>query len=53
MPDMTDWTMKEISAFWNMTGISISTEGEGRVFEQNIAPGSILSKEDSIIVYLQ
>ncbi|MBQ0065516.1 MAG: PASTA domain-containing protein [Firmicutes bacterium] len=52
MPDMQGWTMKEVGVFWKMTGIYVEADGQGRVYNQNIEPGSVLTKEDVIKVYL-
>ena len=48
MPDMIGWTRKDITAFWNLTGISISADGYGRVHWQSI-PATTPIQEDTVI----
>lgn len=52
MPDMTGWTRKDLTAFWQMTGISIAISGYGTVTSQSIAPGTPIKSGDSIEVNL-
>ena len=53
MPDMTGWTRKDITAFWQLTGISIQTSGYGKVVSQNIEEGQAISKDSNIEVSLE
>lgn len=48
MPDMIGWTRKDITAFWQLTGISISADGYGRVNWQSI-PANTPIQEDTVI----
>lgn len=48
MPDMIGWTRKDITAFWNLTGISISADGYGRVNWQSI-PATTPIQDDTVI----
>lgn len=48
MPDMIGWTRKDITAFWQLTGISISSNGYGRVGWQSIEAGTPI-QEDTVI----
>lgn len=48
MPDMIGWTRKDITAFWQLTGISISSTGYGRVGWQSIEAGTPI-QEDTVI----
>lgn len=52
MPDMKDWTYKEIVQFSRISGIGISIKGSGLVKKQNIAPKSTINKESDIVVEL-
>lgn len=53
MPDMTGWTRKDITAFWQLTGISVQTIGYGKVKTQNIATNEPINKDSSIQVELE
>ena len=53
MPDMRGWSRKEVTAFWELTGIEIIMEGSGYVTEQNISPGDLVNNSTQIIVKLQ
>lgn len=52
MPNMTGWTRKDITAFWQLTGISIQTSGYGKVKSQNIEAGSTITSSSNIEVEL-
>ena len=53
MPDMRGWSRKEVTAFWELTGIEIIMDGSGYVTEQNISPGELINNSTQIIVKLQ
>lgn len=53
MPNMVGWTKKEVTAFWQLTGIPVAMDGLGVVMEQNIAQGELLSRDVEIIVKLE
>ncbi|MBP3852945.1 MAG: penicillin-binding protein, partial [Erysipelotrichaceae bacterium] len=53
MPDMTGWTRKDITAFWQLTGISIETDGYGKVKEQNIEVDQAIDTNTNIKVKLE
>ncbi|HAM31314.1 MAG TPA: hypothetical protein DCP49_07775 [Erysipelotrichaceae bacterium] len=53
MPDMTGWTRKDITAFWQLTGIGIQTSGYGKVSAQNIEPGTPIDTNTDIQVTLE
>lgn len=48
MPDMRGWSRKDAIAFWSLTNIALSSSGEGYVVEQNIPPGEVIDKTDTI-----
>ncbi|MGL5978888.1 MAG: penicillin-binding protein [Erysipelotrichaceae bacterium] len=52
MPNMVGWTRKDVTAFWQLTGLPIAIDGFGCVVEQNFKPGDIISKEYEIVVKL-
>lgn len=53
MPDMTGWSRKEVTAFWSLTGISITIKGYGYVSAQSIAADTILSSNSQLEVTLK
>ena len=53
MPDMIGWTRKDITAFWQLTGISISADGYGRVNWQSIDVDSPIQDDTVIEVKLE
>lgn len=53
MPDMTNWSHKEVTAFWKLSGIEVELVGSGYVFEQSIPITKILNKDDVITVKLK
>ena len=53
MPDLIGWTRKDLTAFWQLTGISIQSDGYGKVTWQNIEPGTPLSPDMTIEVQLE
>jgi len=50
MPDMTGWTRKDVTALWQVTQFGFRLHGEGKVTEQNIPPGTLVSRGTEIIV---
>lgn len=53
MPNMTGWTRKDLTVFWQLTGIQIQTSGYGKVTSQNIEEGTTLSSDSKIEVVLE
>lgn len=53
MPNMKGWTRKDITAFWQLTGISIQTSGYGKVKSQNIEAGKTITSSTYIQVELK
>lgn len=53
MPDMAQWTKKDITAYWNLTNIEVVMNGSGSVVSQNIAPGEAISKDTVIKVKMK
>lgn len=53
MPDMTGWTRKDITAFWQLTGISIETDGFGKVTEQSVEVDKPIDVNANIKVKLE
>ena len=53
MPNMIGWTRKDVTEFWNMTGIPIKLDGDGVVVSQSIAHNTIINKASIIDVNLE
>lgn len=53
LPDFTNWTRKELICYWNLSGLAIQLNGYGIVFEQSIAPNTIVDSSSEIIVKLR
>lgn len=53
MPNMIGWSRKDVSAFWNLTGIAVDMDGLGKVTSQDIAEGSVITSESVIKVKLE
>ena len=52
MPDMTGWSRKDVTVFWQLTGLSVKIDGYGYVVEQNIAAGEPIDASSEISVRL-
>lgn len=53
MPDMTGWTIKDITDFWSLTSIEIQTTGSGNVVSQSVHVGESIDKNSQIKVVLK
>jgi penicillin-binding protein 2B len=53
MPDMRGWSRKEVTAFWELTGIEITLDGSGYVTEQSIDVGENIGVGSQIYVKLE
>ncbi|MDY4278692.1 MAG: penicillin-binding protein [Faecalicoccus sp.] len=53
MLDMTGWTRKDITAFWELTGIQIQTDGYGVVTSQSVEPETPISIDTAISVTME
>lgn len=53
MPNMSGWTRKDLTVFWQLTGISIKTSGYGKVTSQNVKEGTTISSDTKIEVTLE
>ncbi|MEG0470391.1 MAG: PASTA domain-containing protein, partial [Longicatena sp.] len=47
------WTKKDITAFWELTGISVEMDGSGVVVSQDIAEGKTIDKDSIIKVKME
>ena len=52
LPDFKGWSRKELINYWNLSGIPITIDGYGVVYEQSIPSGSSISIYDEVIVKL-
>ena len=53
MPNLIGWTRKDVIALWTVSGYEFRIEGEGKVKEQSVFPGSAVSKGTQIVVKLE
>ena len=53
MPNMIGWSRKEVTAFWELTGLEITLDGSGYVTEQNIEVGESIDSGTEIYVKLE
>ena len=53
MPNMHGWSRKDVTRFWELTGIGIVMDGYGTVGEQSIAPGEPIDRFTEIKVTLK
>ncbi|MDR1568562.1 MAG: penicillin-binding protein [Streptococcaceae bacterium] len=52
MPDVTDWTKKDLQAFEKLTGVNVKIEGSGKAVSQSIVYGKAINKGDKLSVSL-
>lgn len=52
MPDLTGWSLRDVMKLAELLQLKPSFIGSGYVFQQNIAPGSVVKKNDYMIVEL-
>lgn len=53
MPNMSGWTKKDVTAFWNLTGIQVTMDGTGSVVSQNISEGTSINLDSTIQVTMK
>ncbi|MFS0861387.1 penicillin-binding protein [Fredinandcohnia sp. 179-A 10B2 NHS] len=53
LPDVVGWSLRDVMRLGDLLGITVSYEGSGYVVEQNLPPGSILKKGDTVKVTLE
>lgn len=53
MPDVSDWTKKELKDFEKLTGVKIKTTGSGKAVEQSVKFNQVISKGQEIEVRLE
>jgi len=53
LPDFNNWTRKDIINYWNISNLSITIKGYGLAYSQSIPEGSIVDKNDNIIVEMK
>lgn len=53
MPDMKNWTKKDVTNFASLVGIEVEFNGSGLVNEQSIAIGTILEQSSKLLIHLQ
>ncbi len=53
MPSMIGWSRKEVTAFWELTGIQVTLDGSGYVISQSVPVGESINQETRITVKLE
>lgn len=53
IPNMIGWTRKDLTAFAQLTGTSITFNGSGRTVSQSLPEGTAFQQGDSIVVQLE
>lgn len=53
MPDMTNWTRKEVTSFWSITDTKFILNGLGIVKRQSVKAGEIINPENTVEVYFE
>lgn len=53
MPDMKDWTRKDITAFCQLTGVNVTVQGSGKVVSQSVEADSAIATDTKIEVKLK
>ncbi len=53
MPDVTNWSLKEVKALTNMLNLTLEYEGHGYVYEQNIVKDTVINDKDKLSVKLK
>lgn len=53
MPNMSGWTKKDVTAFWDLTGIQTEMDGTGSVVSQNISEGTSINQDSTIQVTMK
>ncbi|WP_027963100.1 penicillin-binding protein [Halalkalibacillus halophilus] len=53
MPDVSDWTLREVLALGQLTNLSIDYVGSGFVTEQSIQPGVTINDDQVLVVELK
>ncbi len=53
LPDFTGWSRKELVNYWTISGVPITIDGYGVVYDQSIPAGSSVDKNSEVIVFLK
>lgn len=53
MPNMIGWTRKDVTEFWDITGLPIKISGDGDVIYQSVAENTIINEASNIEVNLE
>lgn len=53
MMDLTGWTRKDVANLWDATQFGFKLEGDGVVVKQNIPPGTVVNKGQTIEVVFE
>ncbi|MDR4886596.1 penicillin-binding protein [Fredinandcohnia sp. QZ13] len=53
LPDMTNWSIRDVMRVADLTNIKVSHSGSGYVVQQSLEPGAIIKDGDSLSVKLE
>lgn len=53
MPDVTGWSKNDVMKFAEVTGVHVTTKGDGYVTKQSIEKGKVISDSGKIVVTLK
>ena len=53
MPDVTGYTRKDVMALWDLIGLAVAINGEGRVVSQSIPVGTLLYSNSILEVVME
>lgn len=53
IPNLTNWSLKEVKTFANLVNIDLTTEGMGFVYEQSIESNKVVKENDKLTVKLK
>ncbi len=53
LPDFTGWSRKELVNYWTVSGVPITMDGYGVVYDQSVPAGSSVDKNSEVIVFLK
>ncbi|MEH7382424.1 penicillin-binding protein [Bacillus sp. JJ1533] len=53
LPDLTNWSIRDVMKVADLTNIQVSYSGTGYVVQQSLAPGAILKDGDKLTVKLE
>ena len=53
MPNITNWSLREVNIYSNLTGIKVESTGSGYVISQSIEENTKIKKDDKLKIELK